>query len=106
MKSWCNVDYVPAMQRSACRDFDVLAPHTFHPIHYTMKDFFFESRSSSEEREIKWPIDDEKSKEIIATHIWNSQTGSLIAEKNSNQYYVQLAQSQCPLIYEIAPQSF
>jgi hypothetical protein len=105
MKSWCSVDYVAAMQRSACRDFDVLAPHTFHPIPNTMTKYFFDSRSSSEE-EIEWPINDEKSQEIIATHIWNSLTGPLIAEKNSNQFYVQLAQSQCPLIYEIAPQSF
>ena len=89
------------MQKNACRDFQVLAPHTFHPIPVSRASDFFATRSASNQK-LDWSISDD----IIGAHIWNSETGDLKAEKNSNQLYVQLVQSQCPLIYEIAPLSF
>ena len=104
------MDDIPSMNRDTCRGFDVLRPRAFHPIHHGTEwiggilgsSEYFRSRAPVEF--LNWFGDQDPT--IIAAHTWNSLNGHLTADKNSNQFYVQLARSQCPLIYEILPEKF
>ena len=105
MKKWCHLEDIPLMKREVCRDFEVLEPYTFHPVHWSWSTDFFKPRKASEK--LNWLKDDEQNNKIIlGAHIWNSLNGHMKAVKDSNQIYIQLIRSQCPLIYEMAPQFF
>ena len=102
MKKWCHLEDIPLMKREVCRDFEVLEPYTFHPVHWSWSSHFFTPRSANE----KLNLLNGSNRIIYGVHVWNSLNGHMTAVKDSNQFYIQLIRSQCPLIYEMAPQFF
>jgi lactosylceramide 4-alpha-galactosyltransferase len=76
LQNWCQVYYISWMTPERCKGFRILPPKSFYPVHY------------------------------VGAHVWNSLSSEWVVNKNSNQYYAQMARLSCPRIFNVAPQQF
>ena len=105
MKKWCNVEHIGLMTPERCRGLQVLQPKSFFPVNVQTSIKFFESHHQSvadEGGNENFELDES----VVGAHVWNKLTADLVVNKKSDQLYVHLARSSCPLIFEVAPNEF
>jgi hypothetical protein len=100
LQEWCQVYYISWMTPERCKGFRILAPKSFYPVHYLRWRDYFYKRGDKKEDRVNW---DES---IVGAHVWNSLSSQWVVNKNSNQYYTQIARSSCPRIINVAPEQF
>lgn len=88
------------MNNETCQGFDILPPHSFFPVHFYYWREYFKQRYENETPNFLG------TPSVIGAHVWNSNSAGFPVRKHSNQFYTQLARSQCPLIFSVTPEEF
>ena len=101
LKKWCQVEDPRMMNNVTCKGFNILPTSSFSPIYYTVWREMFNQRLANDTGKPAWYTN-----QVIGVHMWNKMSHEEPIYKNSTQYYTQLARSNCPHVYAIAPDKF